>query len=126
MYLFCISCKLIVATIKVPTLIFGPDGDEVRGDWRKLHNDELNDLCSSPNILQVIKSRIMRWAVHVARMGEKRACTGFRWGYQRERDHWGYLGIDGNIILRWIYRKWDGGVWTGSRWPRIGTGGGHL
>jgi len=43
-----------------------------------------------------------------------------------ERDHWGDPGIDGRIILRWILMKWDVGVWTGSRWLRIGTFGGHL
>jgi len=52
--------------------IFGPRMDEVTGDWRRLHNDELNDLYSSPNIVRVIKSRRMRWAGHVARMGEER------------------------------------------------------
>ena len=52
--------------------IFGPKKDEVRGDWRKLHNEELNDLYCSPNIVRVIKSRRIRWAGHVARMGERR------------------------------------------------------
>jgi len=52
--------------------IFGPKGDEVTGEWRKLHSDELNDMYCSPNIVQVIKSRIMGWVGHVARMGEKR------------------------------------------------------
>ena len=52
--------------------IFGPKRDEVTGEWRKLHNEELNDLYCSPNIVRVIKSRRMRWAGHVARMGERR------------------------------------------------------
>ena len=51
--------------------IFGPRRDEVMGEWRRLHNEELNDLYSSPNIVRVIKSRRMRWAGHVARMGEE-------------------------------------------------------
>jgi len=52
--------------------IFGPKRDEVTGEWRKLHNVELNDLYCSPNIVRVIKSRIVRWAGHVARMRESR------------------------------------------------------
>jgi hypothetical protein len=52
--------------------IFGPKRDEVTGEWRKLHNEELRDLYSSPSIVRIIKSRRMRWAGHVARMGEKR------------------------------------------------------
>ena len=53
--------------------IFGPKRDEVIWEWRKLHNEKLNDLYYSPNILRVIKSRAMRWAGHVARMGEGRS-----------------------------------------------------
>jgi hypothetical protein len=52
--------------------IFGPRRDEVTGDWRRLHNEELNDLYCSPNIVRVIKSRRMRWAGHVVCMGEER------------------------------------------------------
>jgi hypothetical protein len=51
--------------------IFGPKRDEVTGEWRKLHNEELRDLHSSPSIIRIIKSRKMRWAGHVARMGRK-------------------------------------------------------
>ena len=56
--------------------IFGPRREAVTGEWRRLHNEELNDFYSSPNIVRVIKSRIMRWAGHVARMGEERGCIG--------------------------------------------------
>jgi hypothetical protein len=52
--------------------IFGPKRDEATGEWRRIHNEEPNDLYSSPNIIRVIKSRRMRWAGHVACMGEKR------------------------------------------------------
>ena len=52
--------------------IFGPRRDKVTEEWRRLHNEELNDLYSSPNIVRVIKSRRIRWAGHVARMGEER------------------------------------------------------
>jgi hypothetical protein len=56
--------------------IFGPKRDEVTGEWRRLHNEELNDLYSSPNIIWVIKSRRMRWAGHVVRMREQRGAHG--------------------------------------------------
>jgi hypothetical protein len=52
--------------------VFGPKRDEVTGEWRKLHNEQLNDLYSLPHIVRVVKSRRMRWAGHVARMGEGR------------------------------------------------------
>jgi hypothetical protein len=56
--------------------MFGPLRDEVTVEWRKLHNEELNDLYSSPNIVRVIKSRTTKWAEHVARMGERRGVFG--------------------------------------------------
>jgi hypothetical protein len=61
----------------------------------------------------------MRWAGLVARMGSGDACTGFWWGNLRKRDHWGDPGVDERLILRWIFRKWDVGVWTGLSWRRI-------
>jgi len=57
---------------RLPRRIFGPRRDEVKGKWRKLHNEELYDLYSLPNIVRMIKSRRMSWAGHVARMGERR------------------------------------------------------
>jgi len=59
-------------------------------------------------------------------MGERGGYTGFWRGILRVGDHLGDPNIDGRIILRWIFRKWDVGVWTGSSWLRIGTRGGHL
>jgi len=62
--------RLRVFENRVLRKIFGPKRDEVTGEWSKLHNKELNDLYSLPNIVRVVKSRRMRWARHVARMGE--------------------------------------------------------
>ena len=64
--------KLRVFENMVLRRIFGPRRDEVTEEWRRLHNEEINELYSSPNIVRVIKSRRMRWAGHVARMGEER------------------------------------------------------
>ena len=92
--------------------IFGPKRDEVTREWRKLHHEELNDLYSSPNIVRVIKSRIMRWAGHVARMGEKRGAYRVLVRKPEEKNHLLDQDVDGRIILRWIFRKWGGcGDW---------------
>ena len=91
--------------------IFGLKRDEVIGQWRKLHNEELNDLYCSPNIVRVIRSRRMRWVGYVACMGEKRGVYRVLVGKREGKNHLGDPGVDGRIILRWIFRKWDVGVW---------------
>jgi hypothetical protein len=81
--------RLRVFENRVLRRIFGPKRDEATGEWRRLHNEELNNLYSSPNIIRVIKSRRMKWAVHVARMGKREVHTGFWWGDVRDGDHLG-------------------------------------
>jgi hypothetical protein len=106
--------------------IYGPKRGEVTGEWRKLHNEEPDDLYSSPNIVWVIKSRIMRWSGHVARMGESRDVYRILMGKPEGKRPLGRhrLRWEGNI--KWIFRKWDVRVWTGSSWLMIGTGDGHV
>jgi hypothetical protein len=69
--------RLRVFENRVLRRIFGPKREEVTGEWRKLHNEELHDLYSSPTLVRVIKSRRMRWAGHVVRIGRGEACTGY-------------------------------------------------
>ena len=106
--------------------IFGPKRGEVTGEWRKLHNEERNDLYSSPYIVRVIKSRRMRLAGHVARMGERRGVYRVlmekpegKKAPVRPRHRWEdniKMGLQG-VGCR---------AWTGSHWLRIRTGGGHV
>jgi hypothetical protein len=106
--------------------IFGPKRDEVTGQGRKLHNGELHNLYSSSDIIRKSKSRRMRWAVRVARMGGGRNVYRILIGMpegkgplRRPRRRW----EDGTKMdLREI--GWGGGVWNGFTWLRLGTGDG--
>jgi hypothetical protein len=77
--------------------IFGPRREE-DGSWRKLFNDQLHGLYSSPNFFNVIKSRRMRWAGQVARMRRGEVFTGFLLGSSKGRDHWEDVDVGGRII----------------------------
>jgi hypothetical protein len=103
--------------------IFEPKREKIIWEWKKLHNEERNDLYCSPNIVRVFKSRRMRWAGHVARMEERRGINRVFVGEPGVKRP---LGRPRRIILRWIFRKWRVGVWIGSSWLRVGTGGRHL
>jgi hypothetical protein len=92
--------------------IFGPKREEVTGEWRKLHNEELRDLYSSQSIIRLIKLRRMRWAGHVARMGKKRNAYRVLVGKP-----------EGKRSLGRPRRRSDGVTWTGLVWLRIGAGG---
>ena len=106
--------------------IFGPRKDEVTGEWRRLHNEELNDLYSSPNILRVIKSRRMRWAGHVTRMGEEngvyRVLVGKREGRSplgKPRRRW---AVNIRMDLQevgCVYRDWIGLAQDRDRWRTL-------
>jgi hypothetical protein len=107
--------------------IFGYKRDEVTGGWRRLHNEELHDLYSSPDIIRVIKSRKMSWSGHVACMGERIGAYRVLVGKPERkrslvipRSRWK------NNIKMDIQEVGWGGAWTGLIWLRTGTGGRHL
>jgi hypothetical protein len=79
--------------------IFGPKRDELTGEWRKLRNEELRDLHSSPSIIRIIKSRRMTWAGHVARLERRGVSIGFWWESRKERDDYKDQDVRGWIIL---------------------------
>jgi hypothetical protein len=74
----------------------------------------------------VIKSRRMRWAGYVVRMVRGEVRTGFWWEDLRKRAHLENSDLDGEVILRWIFGKWDEWLWTRLNWLRTGASGGHL
>jgi hypothetical protein len=92
----------------------------------ELHNEELNDLYPSPNIIWVVKLRRMGWVRHVARMGERRGVYRVLVGKPEEKGHFEDPGMGGRIIIKWIFKKLDVWIWTVSSWLGIGTSGGNL
>jgi hypothetical protein len=118
--------RLRVFENRILRRIFGPKRDEVTGEWRKLYNEELHNLYSSPDIIRQVKSRQMRWAGHVARMGEERKVYNFWWESPKEKDHLEDQGVGGKMGSEWILGRLAWGVWTGFDWLRTGTGDGLL
>ena len=98
------SAYFILLKNRVLRRIFGPRRDEGSDEWRKFH-EKLNNLYSSPNIVRVLKSRIMRWAEHVARMGDRRGIFRVLVGNLRERGYLGDQGLDGRIILKLHFKR---------------------
>jgi hypothetical protein len=91
----------------------------------RMHNEELNDLYSLPSIVRVVKSRRMRWAGHVARMGKDRVVHRVLVGSLKERCHWGEQDVDGDNI-KMDLQEVGGGRGDWMNWLRIVAGGGHL
>jgi hypothetical protein len=89
--------------------IFRLKRDEVTGEWRKLHSEELHNLCSSADIIRQVKSRRMRWAGHVERMEEERKVYKVLWKSPKERDHFEDQGVGGKMGSEWILGRLAGG-----------------
>jgi hypothetical protein len=117
--------RLRVSENRVLRRVFGPKREE-DGPWRKLHNDELHSLYSSPKIVRAIKSRRMRWAGHVARMGRREMFTEFWLGSPKVRDHLEDLGVGGSITLSWTLVRQGSMGRTEFSYLRIGSSGGLL
>jgi hypothetical protein len=92
--------KLDLLTVRENREIFGPKRDEVTGGWRKLHNEELLNLYSSPSIIRMIESSRTRWAGHVTRMWRRGMHIGYWWESQKERDHWEDQDVSWWTILK--------------------------
>jgi len=106
--------------------IFGSNRDKVTEEWRKLHNEELHDLYCSPNIVRVNKSWRMRWAGHVACMGERRGVYRVLVGKPEGKRPLGRPRCRWEDNIKMDLQEVGVGLWTGSGWLRIETGGRHL
>jgi hypothetical protein len=112
--------------LRVFRRVFGPKRDEVTGEWRKLRNEELNDLYSLPNIVWVVKLRRMRWAGHVARMREERGVHRVLMGKPEGKRPLGRHRCRWEDNIKMDVQEVGGDRGAGWSWLRIGTGGGHL
>jgi len=99
------ECRLRVFENRVLRRIFGPKRETVTGEWRKPNNEKINDLYCSPNIVQVIKSRKIRWVGHVSRNGERKGVHRVLVGKPEGKNHLEDSGIDETVILKSIFRK---------------------
>jgi hypothetical protein len=115
--------RLRVFKNRVLRRIFGPKSGEVTGEWRRLRNEERNDLYSSPTIIRVIKSRRMRWTGHVARMGEGRVAYRILVGRPEGRRPLGRPRRRWEDDIKMDLQEVGWRAWTGLVWLRIGTGG---
>ena len=108
--------RLRVLENRVLRRIIRPKKDEVSGEWRRLHNEELHDLYSPRNVIRVIKPRRMRWAGQEVGTGDKKVHTRFWWEDLSERGHLEDMGVDGKLILKWIFKSGTGQWldWSGS------------
>ena len=106
--------------------IFGSKRDKVTGEWRKLHNEELNDLHCSSDIVRVIKCRRIRWAGHIEHMGEIRSVQRISVGRSEGKGTLGRPRRRWENDIKMDLQEVGCGSWTGSSWLRIGAGGGHL
>jgi hypothetical protein len=121
-YIF-LKLRLEVLFGYVTTEIMFGTKREQDGSWRKLHNDELHNLYFSSIIVRMIKSRRMRLAGRVARMGEGEVFTGFWLGGPKGRDHWEDLGVGGRITLSWTLGRKGSMGRIGFGWLRIESNG---
>jgi hypothetical protein len=118
--------RLRVLENRVLRRIFGPKQDEVTGERRKLHNGELHNLYSSPDIIRQNKSRRMRWAGHVARTGDGGKVYRVLVGNPEGKRPLENQDVDGRMGSKWTLGRLAGGVWSGFTWLRKGTVGGLL